>query len=56
MDISELTHIVHEAISNAPQWVKHDLTSKDPALKARAEDALAAMIAAVLPQFADEGF
>ena len=34
-----------EAIRRAPQWVRTDLTQRDPALRTRAEDTLAAMIA-----------
>ncbi len=44
----DLTNIARQAIANSPQWVRADLTSKDALLKARAEDALAAMIAAAL--------
>jgi hypothetical protein len=36
------------AIARAPEWVKRDLLSKEPALRERAEEALAAMIAAAL--------
>lgn len=35
-------------LARAPEWLRHDLIAKDHASRARAEDALAAMIAAAL--------
>ena len=39
-----ITAVVHRA----PEWIRQDLVSKDQAARQRAEDALAAMIAAAL--------
>jgi hypothetical protein len=36
------------AIEHAPDWLRHDLISKDPQVRLRAEETLAAMIAAAL--------
>ncbi|WP_281824489.1 DUF6771 family protein [Sphingobium sp. BS19] len=35
-------------LANAPQWLRHDLCSADPKLRMRAEESLAAMIAAAV--------
>lgn len=43
-----LTSTILAVIERAPQWVRHDLESKDDSLRARAEETLAAMIAAAL--------
>ena len=40
--------IIAAIIAKAPQWIKHDLGSKDPAIRERAEESLAARIADVL--------
>lgn len=48
MNNEELTAIVGKVLGKAPAWVRHDLGSADKAVRARAEDALAAMIAAAL--------
>jgi bifunctional ADP-heptose synthase (sugar kinase/adenylyltransferase) len=49
MEMNEtLTSTVLRVIERAPQWVRHDLESKDAALRVRAEETLAAMIAAAL--------
>jgi hypothetical protein len=37
-------------IERAPQWVRHDLGAKDPAIRSRAEETLAAMIANALKE------
>jgi len=39
-----ITGVVHRA----PEWIRHDLLSKEPGARERAEEALAAMIAAAL--------
>jgi hypothetical protein len=39
--------ILH-VIARAPQWVKQDLISKDPAIRIRAEETLAALIKVAL--------
>nr|KIS30253.1 hypothetical protein TQ38_23680 [Novosphingobium sp. P6W] len=43
-----LTTTVLQVIERTPQWVRHDLESKEPAVRIRAEETLAAMIAAAL--------
>lgn len=48
MDAPDLTEIVTTILRAAPQWIRSDLVSKDAALKERAEDALAAMIASAI--------
>lgn len=35
-------------LKRAPQWVRHDLEAKDAAIRERAEETLAAMIASAL--------
>jgi len=37
--------LVSEVIERLPQWTRHDLAARDPAVRARAEETLAAMIA-----------
>jgi hypothetical protein len=39
---------IAKVIENAPDWLRQDLTSKDTGLRTRAEETLAAMIAAAL--------
>lgn len=36
--------IILAVIERAPQWLRNDLATKDPAARARAEEALAAML------------
>jgi hypothetical protein len=48
-----LTPVILQAIERAPQWVRHDLESKDPVIRIRAEETLAAQIAAALRQTHD---
>lgn len=36
------------ALARIPQWIRHDLATQDPAIRIRAEESLAAMIAAAL--------
>lgn len=45
---SELASLILAAIERAPQWVRHDLGSKDQAVRCRAEETLAAMVANAL--------
>lgn len=40
--------IILAAVARAPQWVRHDLASPDAAIRERAEDAMAAIIAQAL--------
>jgi hypothetical protein len=45
---SELIEVVTKLLKKAPVWLRHDLASEDKAARTRAEEALAAMIAAAL--------
>lgn len=45
---SPLTTTILQVIDRAPQWVRHDLEAKDAAIRARAQETLAAMISAAL--------
>lgn len=45
---TNLTSTILAAIERAPQWVRHELESKDPPIRCRAEETLAAMIASAL--------
>ena len=40
--------IILKVIERAPQWLRHDLESKDAAARGRAEETLAAMISDAL--------
>ncbi|WP_176594287.1 hypothetical protein [Sphingobium sp. EM0848] len=44
----ELTKIVLTVLQRAPEWIRHDLAGKDGNLRARAEEALAAMLEAAV--------
>lgn len=44
----DLTALVAEVLRHAPEWVRHDLAARDRAVRLRAEETLAAMIAAAL--------
>ncbi|WP_197279307.1 hypothetical protein [Novosphingobium sp. AAP1] len=46
--------IVLTVIGRAQQWIRHDLDAKDDAIRARAEETLAAMIANALRDGAGE--
>lgn len=43
-----ISAIILRVIERAPQWIRHDLESKDDAIRTRAEETLAAMIANAL--------
>jgi len=45
-----MTKMILAVLERAPEWVRHDLTAKDAAIRARAEETLAAMIASALGQ------
>ncbi|MGQ3178551.1 MAG: hypothetical protein ACT6R2_21200 [Blastomonas fulva] len=53
-----MTGAISEAIlrvlERAPQWVKQEMLSADPIIRARAEETLAAMISSALAESADE--
>ena len=40
-----LIDIIQAVVARAPAWLRHDLAAADPSVRARAEDAMAAMIA-----------
>ncbi|WP_416222449.1 DUF6771 family protein [Sphingomonas sp. CD22] len=44
---------ITSVLRRAPEWIRHDLLAKDPAGRQRAEEALAAMIAAALSHTAE---
>ena len=46
---------IGEAVRKAPEWVRHELLAADPALRERAEETLAAMIAAALADVPQPG-
>lgn len=48
MDSTDLTSVVAAVLRHAPHWIRTDLQSKDAQMRACAEDALAAMVAAAL--------
>jgi hypothetical protein len=45
---SGFTPIILQVLERAPQWIRQDLGSKEPAIRLRAEETLAAMIASAL--------
>jgi hypothetical protein len=45
---AEQLALIADVVRRTPEWVRHDLLSKDIAGRQRAEEALAAMIAAAL--------
>ncbi len=48
MTPDEVSAKIAKVVKHAPEWLRDELTSKDVALRARAEDTLSAMIAAAL--------
>ena len=44
----DLQATIATIIARAPEWVRQELLSKEPAIRARAEEALAAMVADAL--------
>jgi hypothetical protein len=44
----DITAKINKVVEGAPQWLRHDLLSKDPGIRVRAEETLSAMIAAAL--------
>jgi hypothetical protein len=55
MKYEHLLREVEAVLQRAPQWARSDMASADVLLRARAEDTLAAMIAASLAE-CDDGF
>ncbi|WP_446655464.1 DUF6771 family protein [Blastomonas sp.] len=46
----DMNQLVLRVLERAPQWVRQDLLSSDPAVRARAEETLAAMISSALQE------
>jgi len=46
--MSDPAIIIQAVVQRAPQWLRHGLISHDAAVRARAEDVMAAMIAEAL--------
>lgn len=44
----ELSQIIAQAVAKAPEWIRKELSSVDAGHRARAEDAMAAIVAAAL--------
>jgi hypothetical protein len=47
---NHLAGVIATVLGRAPEWVRGDLASRDEAVRRRAEETLAAMIAAALAQ------
>jgi len=45
---SNIQGIIHTIVKRVPQWLRHDLTSHDKAVRMRAKETIAAMIAEAL--------
>jgi hypothetical protein len=52
MTQEELAGLIGTVLARAPQWVRHDLAAADASLRERAEETLAAMIAAGIAETA----
>ena len=50
-----VVHIVEQLLARAPQWIRQDLMSNEAPTRRRAEETLAAMIAAALYGDQDPG-
>lgn len=48
MNHPALTSTIAAVLARAPEWIRHDLAVKQESIRTRAEDALAAMIAAAI--------
>lgn len=49
-----LVDMVNQVLGRAPEWVRLDLSSKEPLVRRRAEETLAAMITAALHEDAGD--
>lgn len=45
---SDLQATITAIIARAPEWIRHDLLSKDKSTRSRAEESLAAIVASAL--------
>jgi len=50
-----INELVLGVLARAPQWVRQDLLSSDPIVRARAEETLAAMISSALADNENSG-
>ena len=50
MEDAHLTSLVQGVLRRAPEWIRRDVASKDANVRLRAEESLAAMIAAAISQ------
>jgi len=48
MPQNAITALVTEILARAPDWIRKDLSSKEPISRTRAEEALAALIGSAL--------
>ncbi|WP_164857129.1 hypothetical protein [Sphingomonas crocodyli] len=46
--MDEIEHRLAEKVAQLPDWLRHDLSSKDTPTRKRAEEALAAILSASL--------
>lgn len=49
-----INQLVLSVLARAPQWVKQEMLSPDPIVRARAEETLAAMISSALDESESE--
>ncbi|MBP8231593.1 MAG: hypothetical protein KAY22_04750 [Rhizorhabdus sp.] len=50
MTADEIRAKISRAVQHAPEWLRQDLVSKEPAARSRAEETLVAIIAAALKE------
>lgn len=48
MDSETLAKVIARAVKKLPDWVRHDLSSNDKAVRIRAEETLTAILAAAI--------
>jgi hypothetical protein len=48
MSQADIKYAIADIVSRTPEWIRHDLAAKDAAARLRAEETLAAMIAAAV--------
>jgi hypothetical protein len=51
--VHPLNETIAAVLARAPDWIRNDLAARDAATRERAEETLAAMIAAALDEVAD---
>jgi hypothetical protein len=50
MKQNDITLLVTHLLARAPDWIGKDLSAKDPALRTRAEEAMATLISAAISE------